>query len=275
MSDERPQRLLDHLATMVALEHSIERRVDQLLQEAIRHDDVMSLLERVRESSRDHSLALAARLDAIASGTPALECVTAPSALEALYATRRHLASGALLAAHALLNQAVMGYAILLELAFRAADSVEHIGPDNTGDLAWSNMQSSAVLVQETSRLMPYVVVDELEADGLDCECRCPTCGLGVCGCALAFRRRMDLAMAGAGPTESWPGIRMVRPRPGSPAAAAGIEKHDLLTKIDGSVIDSIPMLQEAITARQPGETIELEVERVGGAVETVAVVRS
>lgn len=274
MPGERPQRLLDQLATMVALEQSIERRVDQLSREAIEHDEVVSLLERVRKSSHDRSMALTTRLDAIASGTPALEPVTTPSVLEALYATAQYQASGALLAAHALLSQAVMGYAILLELAFRAADSVEHLGADNTGDLAWSHMQSSAAMVTEIVRMMPYVVVDELEGEGLDCNCRCPTCGLGVCGCALAFRRRMDMATAEAGPTESWPGITMARPRPGSPAATAGIEKDDVLTKIDGKVIGSIPMLQDAIKAHRSGETIELEVKRAGGAVETIAVVR-
>jgi hypothetical protein len=167
-----------------------------------------------------------------------------------------------------------MGYAVLLELAFRAADSIEHLGPENTGDLAWAHMRMCAALVQEIARMIPYVVVDELEEEGLDCRCTCPTCGLGVCACPLAFRRRLDMAMAEAGPTENWPGIRLVRPRPGSPAANAGVAKDDVLVRIDGKVLDSLPMLQESIKAHASGETIEFEVQRVNGGSETIGIVR-
>jgi hypothetical protein len=155
-----------------------------------------------------------------------------------------------------------VGYATLMELAFRAADSIEVLGPDNTGDLAARHMGACVSAAQEVVRILPYVVVDELDGEGAECRCPCPTCGLGVCGCPLAFRRRLDLARGEAGPLETWPGLVLVRPRSGSPARQAGLEKGDVLRRVDGRPIESLPMLQEVIKAHTPDDPIHFEVER-------------
>lgn len=270
MQAERPTRLHDQLATMVALEQSLELRSGELLHDSIEHEAVASVLERIHQTSQDRRLALTTRLEAIAPDARTPDPVTSASTLEVLSNSNRYRAYGPLLAAHALLTQAVMGYAVLLELAFRAADSTEHLGPENTGDIAWAHMRACAALSQEVARMIPYVVVDELEEEGMDCRCTCPTCALGVCACPLAFRRRLDTATVEAGPTEDWPGVGMVRPRAGSPAATAGLAKDDLLVRIDGKVIDSIPMLQESIKAHPSGETIQFEVQRVNGTSEAI-----
>ena len=265
-------RLHAQLASMVALEGSIEARTRLLLDEGVGHAEVAAALERAHGSSAERRRALAGRLEAIAPGTPTPDAITAPQALESLSAAALEPASAGLVAVHSLLTQAVLGYALLLELSFRAADSIEHLGPENTGDLAWEHLRACTGLVRDVLRALPYVVVDELEQRGLECRCMCPTCGLGVCGCALAFRRRLDLASAEAGAIEVWPGLTLVAPRPGSPAARAGLAKGDVLETLDGEVIDSIPKLQAAISGRAPGEQLVVRMRRGASSPEDVHV---
>lgn len=273
MDTRSDRRQPEHLATMVSLEESIERRTDELLAEDISHERAVSLIEGLRGSSRERRLALVARLGSIAPEVAIRPAQPSPSVLDELYDREGYRASGALIALHGLLSQAFLGYALLLELSFRSADSVEHLGAENTGDLAWEHLRACAAHIRDLLRAMPYVVSDELELEGQDCRCTCPTCGLGVCGCVLAFRRRLDLALAEAGPIEEWPGIRLVRPRAGSPAALAGLRKDDIVEAIDGAVIDSIPQLQETIKAHPPGDRISMRVTRYDSGAEEVLVV--
>lgn len=49
-----------------------------------------------------------------------------------------------------------------------------------------------------------------------------------------------------------------------SPAADAGLEPGDLITAIDGEVVDGPQALVEAVSARQPGDVITLTVTRSG-----------
>lgn len=255
-------RVHNQLAAMIAFETGMERRIEQLLAESGTNAQVRGILDDAIAACRERRDAARARLKVIAPEAGVPDAQPAPTLLDALSGAEQHPASGALIALHGLMSQAVLGYAILVELSFRAADSVEHLGSENTGDLAWEHLRSCARATQEILRAMPYVVVDELEEDGEDCRCSCPTCGLGVCGCVLAFRRRIDLAFGEAGPLEQWPGIRLVRPREGSPAALAGLRKGDVVEAIDKEVIGSIPALQEAIKAHPPGDQLTVEVVR-------------
>lgn len=275
MTSGPDDRLHAHLAAMVAFEMSVQQRAAEILDGAA-HPEVVALGEGLRAASAERAAALRARLERVAPEVAVPEPCPAPSVLDSLYDAGRYPASAALVALHALLSQAVLGYAVLIELAFRAADSVEHLGEDNTGDLAWEHLRACARAVPEVLRVMPYVVADELEAEGQDCRCTCPTCGLGVCGCVLAFRRRLDLASAEAGPIERWPGITLVRPREGSPAALAGLCKGDVVHALGGTEIDSIPLLQETITGVEPGTALGVRVTRAAdGREETVEVVRA
>jgi S1-C subfamily serine protease len=49
-----------------------------------------------------------------------------------------------------------------------------------------------------------------------------------------------------------------------SPAAAAGLQAGDVISAIDGQAVDDPQALVDAITARQPGDTITLTVTRMG-----------
>jgi hypothetical protein len=136
-------------------------------------------------------------------------------------------------------------------------------------------MRAYVAGLREIIRALPQVLVDELERDGLDCQCICPSCGLGVCLCWLAFRRQLAMAWTDAGPIDALAGIEMVRPRSASPAMTADLRRGDVLLAVDGNAIESIPVLQDAIRGHASGDEIRFDVLRQPGERSEVRVVRS
>jgi hypothetical protein len=185
----------------------------------------------------------------------------------------RYPGSTTLVSLYTLLNQAVIAYAVLLELCLRAADSSVR-GPDNSGDLAMAHLKAYAAAAQKTVRLLQYTVSGELEQEGQECQCTCPSCSLGVCLCAIASRRFLWMAWTDAGPIYSPDSILMVKPRTGSAAAGAGLSKGDRVERVDDKEIESIPHLQDSIRAHKPGEAVRLGVKHPSGEQSTVALVR-
>jgi S1-C subfamily serine protease len=57
----------------------------------------------------------------------------------------------------------------------------------------------------------------------------------------------------------------------GGPAADAGVQQGDVVTAVDGEPVESGADLRAAIEAHEPGDTIELRIQRDGDTVtETV-----
>lgn len=267
----RVSRLHRHMVGMLQLERVIERRMAEFMEGTIEHAEASALLEDLQLRARSRQQALVDRLASVASDEPVPDPVTMTSPIDAVQDPKAHPASSALVALHALFSQAVLGYAVLLELAVRAADSHVILGPENTGDLAIEGMRAYAAAAQDVARLLSFVVADELDQEGAECQCACPMCGLGVCGCALAFRRNLGIAWSDAGPIEMSPGIRMVRPRSGSAAAEAGLQRGDVIVGVDGRdldslpVLESLPLLQEAIRDHPSGTAVYFQVRRAAG----------
>ena len=82
------------------------------------------------------------------------------------------------------------------------------------------------------------------------------------------------MAWADAGPIYQPAAIVMVKPRLGSAAAGAGLHKGDLVLKVDGKEIESIPMLQNTIRSHQPSEEVHFRVKPESGEESTIMVVR-
>jgi putative serine protease PepD len=59
-------------------------------------------------------------------------------------------------------------------------------------------------------------------------------------------------------------GAEVVDVPSGTPAAAAGLQKGDVVTSVDGKQITDGISLIVAIRSHQPGETVTLEVQRSG-----------
>jgi len=272
-----PLRLHRHLAAMVALEQAIADQLDELSaaaeQGTAASAELAGVVDRLRELTERQRQALAARLEAVAPGMPVPEFGPPASPLHQLEAGD-HRTSAALVALHAACSQAVIGYAVLMELALRAGDSVEVLGPDNTGDLARQHMRAYVAATRDVVRTLTHVVALELEEEGQECRCVCPSCAIGVCLCWLAPRRQLAMAWADADPIDALAGIELVRPRSGSPADRAGLRKGDVLLSVDGADIESLPNLQEAIRSHAAGDEIAFGVQRATGKREEVRVTR-
>ncbi|HVL94019.1 MAG TPA: trypsin-like peptidase domain-containing protein, partial [Acidimicrobiales bacterium] len=65
-------------------------------------------------------------------------------------------------------------------------------------------------------------------------------------------------------PADGSRGATIEQVEPGSPAAAAGLRRGDLITHVAGKAIDGAPALGAAVRSHRPGETIELDVVRNG-----------
>ena len=48
------------------------------------------------------------------------------------------------------------------------------------------------------------------------------------------------------------------------PAAAAGLQAGDVITAIDGEAVDGPQALVDAVSARQPGDVVTLDRDRLG-----------
>ncbi|MBB4661933.1 S1C family serine protease [Conexibacter arvalis] len=66
-------------------------------------------------------------------------------------------------------------------------------------------------------------------------------------------------------------GARVTRLYDGGPAARAGLRVDDVITAIDGRTVDTPEDVVEAVSRRQPGDEVEVEVER-GGRERTITV---
>lgn len=277
MAPSAPIRLHRHAAAMLALEQRIAEELDALSQRAddgAAGEELVSLLNALRQLTAGQRQALDARLQAVASGAQLPELAAPVSSFHRFEATD-NFATATIFALHGLYGEAVLGYAVLFELANRAGDNGERLGPHNTAELARQHMRAYVAVLRDIIWMLPHLVIDEEERDRQECECICPSCGLGVCLCWLAFRRQLAMAWADTPPFDALAGIEMVRPRSGSAADRAGLQKGDVLVAIDGTEIESLPMLQEAIKGHPLGHEIAIEVQRATGEQNQVQLVRS
>ncbi len=67
----------------------------------------------------------------------------------------------------------------------------------------------------------------ELDDEGFECQCQCPSCGAGICLCSMAGRRYLSLAWEAAGPILKDGGIYVQLPKQNSAATKAGLQKGD------------------------------------------------
>ena len=70
-------------------------------------------------------------------------------------------------------------------------------------------------------------------------------------------------------------GVRLSGVRAGSPAEQAGMEKGDVLIRLDGEEIADLYVFTDALRSHAPGDTVEIVVLREGEEVALVAVIGS
>ena len=180
---------------------------------------------------------------------------------------------------HRLFSQAAFRYSALHAAAHRHYDSK---GEGNTADLAERHLREYADAVWAINRLTSDVVVWELSKAGQECQCKCPSCGLGVCLCSPHGTNTVadiwrEIATAGAEKMAS--GLRVRSPRADSAASRAGLRPGDVVVAIDDQGITSetweaISIIQKTIGKHPPGEAIRFRVKRASGDFEEISVPR-
>jgi hypothetical protein len=139
-------------------------------------------------------------------------------------------------------------------------------------DLAVDRMKTYAQVTKALNALLPQVVGSELREEQLACQCICPMCGLGACGCIWASLHNIDLAWGGPGlaePDERGIPLRSP-PRPGSQLAAAGVQQWDRVVAVDDQAVRAPAELQTALRRHAIGEEVRLRIERDGDSREVV-----
>ncbi len=269
---QTPKRIHRQMADMVALEAAIEQALGELIPEVSNHSEVTAIFKDFHAMTKGHLQALTARLQTVADNVPI------PDATGVVFPDgdrsdgNKYPVSTALQTIYVAFSQAVIGYAMLQTLGNRFRDNWV-IGEDNTADLAQLHTVNYVRAIQQISRVLHDVVVWELDDKGIECDCICPSCGIGVCLCAGGARTGLSNAWAEAGPIAVDEGVYVHPPRQGSAAAKAGIRSGDVVLTIDGQEIPPYPVLQIAILRHDPGEQIQYHVHRDSGELEDVAVV--
>lgn len=184
-----PERLLE----LLDIELKVAREASWMSSGAW-HDDVATeLLASAAAAAQTHARAIEARLRAFGVQPPP------PPELDALQPLPGR-ASGALCRLFTLLSEAVAGYAALAPIANRFRDSAITEPTGMTGHVARDNSQRHLALMGRTCGTVQAVVLRELTADGLECQCVCPACGLGLCVCGLGARAGLNEAWLAARP---------------------------------------------------------------------------
>ena len=272
-SRQNPSRLETQLTHMLALETAIEQRLEELAPEVSDHAEATALLTRFHTLSRDQRRALEARLKALAGNElPSSESM-------AIYASTKppegavYPVSSFLQEIYTLYSQAVIGYVTLGSLSTRALDSWFIADEGTSAHLARQHISNYVGAIQEISRLINDVVLWELDRDGLECQCICPSCSVGVCLCSTGWRSILSSAWSEAGPIANEEGIFVQHPRQDSAAAHAGLVRGDVIIATGGDKIESLGDMQNAVSHSQPGEEICLTVRRDSGELEEIALV--
>lgn len=265
MSDsETVNRLQQRLADMVTLEIQNAEILEQGLTRIRGHEGAAEAVERLQTMVGAQREALQNRLQAIGGRDSHTKPIV--SKRPSINGSDDRVA--ALHDIHTVLNHAAFGYGVIHATAHRFFD-VE------TADLAEAHLRAYTGAAQEVNQLIADMVVWELGNEGLDCQCSCPSCDLGVCVCALHGTATIMQAWAETAPATADEGVLLRTPRAKSAVDNSDLREGDVILAVDDQVIDSVPQLQAAIRDREPGQEMKFQIRRRQGNLQEVTVVRS
>ena len=273
-SPQYPNPLHTQLANMIALEAGIEQKLEELMPEVSIHTGVTALLKSFQTMTRAQRQALETRLQVIANTVPASKEGPWFLPIDKVGQEADYPVSTALQIIYTMFNQAVIGYAALHSLSTRFLDSPFVADEGTSYHLARQHTQSYVQAIQQISRVLHDVVIWELEEKSLECKCICPSCGAGICLCAMAGRWFLRDTWVKAGPIADDEGVYIQLPRQDSAAMKAGLRRGDIVLAVGGKDIDSLWDLQEAMETAASGEAIQLTVRRDSDVIEEVVIVR-
>jgi len=258
-------RLRPLLTELLLLECAIAGHVDRLRQPAAQRAQAAALLTELESLAVRHADALRTRMRApIAPNEGAAEWCPAPPAASAGLALA-HPISAAVRDAYVLAQRAAIAYATLLPISNRLRDSWVMADEGTTSHIARQHMQDYIAMAGRVLTLMQHLLIDELEAQGVVCNCTCPSCGIGVCVCGPGAYGVFREAVMAAHPSPVAGGFSLHPPRPGSAAAAAGLLPGDVISAVDGEPVEQLTQMTRMIREHEPSDAMQFTVRRRHG----------
>lgn len=250
VDDVRDRTLARYCAEMLAVEHDVAATLGQharVLPEAER-----AVLQGFQQMVGVHEQALEDYLDGLGGRGRASFSSGASSHLIRQSAGSASSTVDVLRADHTAFTHAAIGYASLFEVALKL-----HEPP--LRELAPRHLHGHAQAAQQTGRLIIEAVGRELAATGLHCQCICPMCSLGVCGCVAVATSSLSQGWSGAATAaDDEAGFTLPQPRPGSQLALAGVAAGDHLLRIDDQPVLDVSEIQAAIRKHRIGDHVRL-----------------
>jgi membrane-associated protease RseP (regulator of RpoE activity) len=267
-----PNRLHKQLVHLIALETAIEQNLKEFLPEVSNYTEATALLNSFLDLPRDQKKALEERLNFLSENAPPMKDPAAISVAGVISAGDEYPVSTTLQIVHTMFNQAVIGYSTLTLMGTRFLDSPYFADEGTSFHLAKQHMENYAQAIQQITHMLHDVLLSELDDEGFECQCQCPSCGAGICLCSMAGRLYLSLAWEAAGPILKDGGIYVQLPKQNSAATKAGLQKGDFILAADEQEIDSYGVLQSAIRDAELGEEVQLTVRRRSNELEEVAI---
>ena len=261
MADEGRHRILEaYVAELLALESELESAIGSQRERPLPDREIAGALERFHGMIHGHRDALRAYLQ-----TPdGREAREASSAVARLFGGRdgagrttgEQAVTDFLRAAYAAFNYAAISYSALFEMALRLYDPPLR-------ELAPKHLRDYADAAQTINQLIAGVAARELADVGLECQCICPMCSMGVCGCVSLGTATLNTAWRETAPSgDAARGFLIQPPKSDSELTAAGVQGGDRLLEVDGQAVTAVGEIQAAIRKHAVGEEVRLLVQR-------------
>ena len=244
------------LADMMAFEDGIQKQLRSWGIKVSAHPGVNTTVSRLHTMVQRQREALRARLQAVDGSK--LSAKSRPSRDGLTVRVPAHRGANPVSAAiHEIFTactHAAFGYTKLHAIAHRFFDRT-------TADLAEQHMRAHLTIARDLNWLISDVVVWELTSRGQECQCHCPSCGVGICVCAPHGTATVEEAWRELPIVAAQPGMLVQPPRAHS-AARASLRAGDIVVAVDDQEILSVDDIQNAIRKHNPGEQIRLRIQR-------------
>lgn len=272
INSHRPElRIPAAIRGLLLVEEALVSASRRLAGDAALTDQVRNLLEEIAGVAESHRSALATRLGELAGDQRSDGPSQGDMPRDAVDLQEFHPGASALRRVHALVSEALAGYATLQPLAHRLRDSWVVADEGTTAHIARAHTQEYLAVLGGILESISDVVRDELESQGFQCRCTCPSCGFGICVCATSARSIVSYAWAAARPPAAEAGVEIPPPRNGSSAETSGLRGGDVVLSIDGTRIDTHAVLQDGLRRLSRGDQTEFEVLRTGRRLNVIA----
>lgn len=249
------ERIAATLAELFSRELQAAETNARLSDTAAGNEMIRDLLQEVATTARRHAEALSARHLELSGSAPR-------STGEALAQHVCATPSQALQQAFEVLSGLVIRYAALLPVANRFRDSPITAPAGTTSHLVRDHIQAHVTSMGRIAGLIQHAVLAALNADGFECRCTCPACGIGLCVCGLGARSILNEAWVAARPEPASNAVLLSQPRGSSAAATAGIENGDILEEVDGTPLETFVQLQTTLKSHEIGDGVKLGIRR-------------